>query len=56
MNAPFSLHMNQGSASGGDSDPVETAEWRDAFDALVQTNGPLRARFILDELAQLARR
>ena len=47
--------MNQGSACGGDSDPVETAEWRDAFDALVQTNGPLRARFILDELAQLAR-
>jgi len=39
----------------GDADPSETAEWRDAFSALVQTHGPERARFILDELAQLAR-
>jgi pyruvate dehydrogenase E1 component len=55
MNAPFTHHMNHGSASAGDSDHVETAEWRDAFNALIQTHGPLRARFILDELAQLAR-
>jgi pyruvate dehydrogenase E1 component len=40
---------------GGDSDPVETAEWRDAFLALVATEGPARARFILDALAALAR-
>jgi pyruvate dehydrogenase E1 component len=40
---------------GGDSDPGETAEWRDAFLALVATEGPLRARFILDQLAVLAR-
>jgi pyruvate dehydrogenase E1 component len=39
----------------GDADPVETAEWRDAFLALVATHGPARARFILDELAVLAR-
>ena len=38
-----------------DTDPSETAEWRDAFQALVETHGPDRARFILDELAQLAR-
>ena len=44
-----------GSADHGDVDPVETAEWRDAFVALVERHGPARARFILDELAALAR-
>ena len=38
-----------------DTDPQETAEWRDAFLALVATEGPERARFVLDELARLAR-
>ena len=38
-----------------DSDPEETAEWRDAFAALVQAQGPERARHILGELAHLAR-
>ena len=55
MNASIPLTMSHGSASAGDSDPVETAEWRDAFSAMVHTHGPQRARFILDELAQLAR-
>ena len=55
MNAPIPLTLSLGSASAGDSDPVETAEWRDAFSAMVHTHGPERARFILDELAQLAR-
>jgi pyruvate dehydrogenase E1 component len=40
---------------GGDIDPAETAEWRDAFLALVATHGPARARFMLDQLAVLAR-
>jgi pyruvate dehydrogenase E1 component len=40
---------------GADADPVETAEWRDAFLALVASEGPTRARFILDQLAALAR-
>ncbi|MBL0419650.1 alpha-ketoglutarate dehydrogenase [Ramlibacter sp. AW1] len=39
----------------GDADPVETQEWRDAFLSLVETEGPERARFILDELAVMAR-
>lgn len=39
----------------GDSDPGETAEWREAFLALVATEGPARARFILDQLAVMAR-
>src|SRR5689334_16764193 len=40
---------------GADLDPGETAEWREAFLALVATEGPARARFILDQLATLAR-
>jgi pyruvate dehydrogenase E1 component len=41
--------------TGADADPGETAEWRDAFLALVATQGPQRARFVLDELVRLAR-
>jgi pyruvate dehydrogenase E1 component len=39
----------------GDSDPIETAEWRDAFRALVEREGPARARFLLDQLAVVGR-
>ncbi len=38
-----------------DTDPEETNEWRDAFVALVQTHGAVRARWMLDTLAVLAR-
>ncbi|MDM0081366.1 alpha-ketoglutarate dehydrogenase [Variovorax sp. J31P179] len=38
-----------------DPDPVETAEWRAAFVALADAHGPERARWMLDELARLAR-
>ena len=37
-----------------DADPDETAEWRDALLAVVQAQGPQRARFLLDELARQA--
>ncbi len=49
--------LNRFLAAGGaaDADPAETAEWRDAFLALVATEGPQRARFVLDELVRLAR-
>ena len=40
---------------GSDSDPGETAEWRDAFLALAASEGPARARYILDQLAVLGR-
>jgi pyruvate dehydrogenase E1 component len=43
------------SADNGDIDPAETAEWREALLSLVATHGPARARFILDEIAALAR-
>jgi pyruvate dehydrogenase E1 component len=41
--------------ASGDADPTETAEWREAFQALVATQGPERARFVLDQLAVMAR-
>ena len=37
-----------------DADPQETAEWRDAFSALVATQGAGRARFVLDQLVRAA--
>src|SRR6476661_7343115 len=40
---------------GTDADPAETAEWRDALAALIASEGPERARFILDQLAAMAR-
>ncbi|MET4580125.1 alpha-ketoglutarate dehydrogenase [Ottowia thiooxydans] len=48
MNAPIPLLKS-------DSDPAETAEWREAFTALAANAGSTRARFILDELVRLAR-
>ncbi len=50
MNAPYEplLHPH-------DLDPEETAEWREALLALIGTQGPARARQILDELAVVAR-
>ncbi|MDM0115307.1 alpha-ketoglutarate dehydrogenase [Variovorax sp. J22R133] len=41
--------------SSHDPDPQETAEWREAFAALVDAQGPQRARWMLEELARLAR-
>src|SRR5438132_12380451 len=38
-----------------DSDPVETREWLDAFDALVQSEGRERATFLLRRLLDHAR-
>ncbi|MGE0351154.1 alpha-ketoglutarate dehydrogenase [Hydrogenophaga sp.] len=40
---------------GADPDPAETLEWREALLSLAATQGPARARQILDELARLAR-
>ncbi len=60
MNAPLPLHALAAPAADApgapaDADPQETAEWRDAFLALTATAGPERARFVLDELARMAR-
>ncbi|HMN20514.1 MAG TPA: alpha-ketoglutarate dehydrogenase [Ottowia sp.] len=50
-----SAAMHARASAAPDPDPVETAEWRDAFRALVASQGAGRARFVLDELARLAR-
>ncbi|MBA4328030.1 MAG: pyruvate dehydrogenase (acetyl-transferring), homodimeric type [Polaromonas sp.] len=58
MNAPLPLHTllhAMPTSSQADTDPQETAEWREAFSALAASQGPARARFMLDELARLAR-
>ena len=38
-----------------DPDPQETAEWREAYLALLEANGPQRAAQLLDELLRVAR-
>ncbi|MFA7667161.1 MAG: alpha-ketoglutarate dehydrogenase [Burkholderiaceae bacterium] len=38
-----------------DTDPVETGEWLEALDSLVATQGPERARYLLDRLAHHVR-
>ncbi|QRR34860.1 alpha-ketoglutarate dehydrogenase [Hydrogenophaga sp. YM1] len=48
--------MNPHDLISQDPDPQETAEWQDAFLSLLQTQGPSRARQMLDGLVALARR
>ncbi|GAA4359348.1 alpha-ketoglutarate dehydrogenase [Variovorax defluvii] len=57
MNAPLSPDHLRAllDMSSNDIDPDETAEWREAFAALAETHGPERARWMLDELARVAR-
>jgi len=38
-----------------DNDPLETAEWIEALDTLIATQGPERAKYLLDRLAQHSR-
>ena len=52
MNAPSALPTELLHAI--DADPQETAEWHEAFLALLQQAGPARARQLLDGLAGLA--
>ncbi|MCS7101178.1 MAG: pyruvate dehydrogenase (acetyl-transferring), homodimeric type, partial [Burkholderiaceae bacterium] len=39
-----------------DADPQETREWLEALDAVIETQGPQRATFLLQKLVQHARR
>ena len=39
-----------------DLDPVETSEWREAFDSVIEFDGADRAEFLLEELIGEARR
>ncbi len=54
MNAPFEPLLHALSHPH-DVDPEETAEWREALLSLIGSQGPARARQILDELAVVAR-
>ncbi|WP_295522197.1 alpha-ketoglutarate dehydrogenase [Limnohabitans sp. Rim8] len=54
MNAPFEPLLRT-LMNTDDIDPEETAEWRDALLSLIGSQGPERARQILDELARVAR-
>ena len=57
MNGIVSLTQLHPTGTGvEDADPQETAEWGDALDAVVAYCGPQRARYLLDVLAQRARR
>jgi pyruvate dehydrogenase E1 component len=38
-----------------DTNPIETTEWREAFEALVKAEGPDRACYVLDQLARQAK-
>ncbi len=55
MNAPLPSSLLLGSDAGRDLDPQETAEWREALLAVLASQGPQRAGFLLDELVRLAR-
>ncbi|MDO9357467.1 MAG: alpha-ketoglutarate dehydrogenase [Polaromonas sp.] len=58
MNAPLPLSAlldTPPADAPHDADPQESAEWREAFTALAAAQGPARARYLLDELARLAR-
>ena len=37
-----------------DTDPAETAEWQESFDALLKSSGPVRARYIALQMMQRA--
>ena len=39
-----------------DTDPTETREWLDAFDAVVEVEGPERAHYLLESLLERSRR
>jgi pyruvate dehydrogenase E1 component len=50
--SPFSAYWR---VAAPDIDPAETREWLDAFDALVEQEGPERATFLLRRLLDRAR-
>jgi pyruvate dehydrogenase E1 component len=51
--APDRVHAQE-NGDNGDTDITETREWLDSLTAVVQTQGPDRARFLLSQLKQKA--
>jgi pyruvate dehydrogenase E1 component len=50
-----SIPREVGNPHDPDADPLETREWIDSLDALIETEGPERATFLLRRLLQHAR-
>ena len=45
-----------GAPDADDVDSLETREWLESIDAVLQVHGPVRAHFLLDRMIDLARR
>ncbi len=65
LRAPYTAKVRLGAKMGAvifdgfshqlpDTDPVETQEWLDSFDAVVESHGKVRARFLLMQLLERA--
>lgn len=54
MNAPIDPRLTEWFVRAADTDPAETQEWTQAFEAVIAAAGPDRARFLLQELARIA--
>jgi pyruvate dehydrogenase E1 component len=55
----MSALLNQGATNSGsanDADALETQEWLDALDGVIEREGPERAHFLLEKLVEQARR
>ncbi len=48
-------HVNPGNNSAHDIDAQETREWMDALSAVIQSEGPERAHYLLEQLLEHAR-
>ncbi|MEM1249129.1 MAG: pyruvate dehydrogenase (acetyl-transferring), homodimeric type [Acidobacteriota bacterium] len=51
-----SAHVPDPEQLGTDSDPLETREWLEALEAVIEREGPERAHFLLESLIDKARR
>ena len=51
-----SAHVPDPDQLGADSDPLETSEWLEALEAVLEREGPERAHFLLESLIDKARR
>jgi len=50
------LPLSPASTRGDDTDPLETEEWLDALEAVIRTEGPDRAHYLLERMIEQARR
>ncbi|MDO8752343.1 MAG: hypothetical protein Q7J80_00495, partial [Anaerolineales bacterium] len=53
MSIQFDQMMAQAAT---DPDVIETQEWLDALEAVIENEGPLRAHYLMERMVDLARR